>query len=281
MNIMSAKPWILPLAVAIVVGTSIAYVRHGAGRTEISEKEQRKPAPEAASGKTTRAIESTAADNSLTDSAIPAVTPPPAETPVAGENPTAISNSLGQLAAMPPGDTAIALGRSIEAAITPQNTAAFIEALLTTGHPAVERTAHAALARTADSETLAALVHRYGTTPGERRGRILQILDNVQNPAATEGLIQIVANDTGEKRSPLLVCAMNGLANLSTVESVSYLIGQVATDNETFAFMALERVRTDRAREMIRAASTGNKDSIGIAPEHLAVLARIAATGSR
>ena len=278
---MRAKIWILPLAVAIVVGSSIAYVRHGAGHTEISEKEQRKPATETASGKITRLVESTIADHTLADSAIPEATTPPAESTPAGESPASITQSLGRLAAMPPGDAAIALGQDIEAALTPQNAIAFIEALLTTGHPAVERTAHSALAHSADSETLTALVNRYGSTPEERRGRILQILDHVENPAATESLIQTVANDTSEKRSPLLVCAMNGLANLSTVESVSYLIGQVATDNEAFAFMALERVRTDQAREMIRAASTGNKDSVGIAPEHLAVLARIAQTGSR
>lgn len=181
-----------------------------------------------------------------------------------------------QLASLSPGDAAIALGRRLGNAITPANTPQYVEALLSTDHPGVERAALTALSRTADSQTLIALVGRYGRTEPERRGRILQILENAANPVAFAGLTYVVDTDKSEKRSPLLVHALNGLANLGTAEATSYLIQQVATDNETFAYMALERVRDMQSREMIRSAAAGNKDSEGITPEQRQTLSRIA-----
>lgn len=194
---------------------------------------------------------------------------------VAEADSLAIRQGLDQLAKLPAGEQAIALGQKLENAITPRNAAVFVGALLTADHPAVERTAHGALSRMADSETILSLVRRYGSTPEDRRGRVLQVLENARNPAATSGLIEVVSSDTSEKRSPLLVSAMNGLAGIATTESVGFLIRQVATVNETFALMALERVNTEQGREMIRAAAAGNKDSEGIAPELLAALGRI------
>jgi hypothetical protein len=193
------------------------------------------------------------------------------------QDPLAIRLMLESLADLPAGDEAIALGQRIENAITPGNTSAFADALLTTDHAAVERTAMGALSRSADSRTISELVQRYGSTPEDRRGRILQVLENAANPAATDGLIQVVQTDTSEKRSPLLTSAMNGLAGLGTTDAVSFLIRQVATDNETFALMALERVSSEQGREILRAAADGNKDSEGIPPELLAALERIAA----
>lgn len=260
---------ILSIATVLVVGTGVVFVVCG-GRGTADHPD--------------RGVEGTGetgiAGHDASRLALPsAVTVEPTSSkPVpAIDGSAAVRRSFDALAALPSGESAIALGRELEEALTPTNAAAFVAALLATDSRAVERTAHAALARTAGAEVIAALVSVYGATPAERRGRILEVLEDVQNAAATETLVKTVEGETNEKRSPLLVSAMRGLANLSTSESVGYLLRQVATDNEVFALAALERARTAQAREMIRAASLGNKDSIGLAPEILAALARIAA----
>ena len=269
------KTWILPSSLALIIVASIVSIvlahREAIELPEIAE------VPDVHVEKRTRSPASSATWSDSALSPRPINNPSePSTPPTSAPDAVATAQAFAQLAALSPGSEAIALGRRLEAAITPQNTTAYLDALLQTDHPGVERAAHAALARTADSSTLLALVSRYGSTPAERRGRILQVLENAQNPAATTGLIQTVAQDTSEKRSPILVSAMNGLAGLSTPDSVSYLLQQVATDNETFALMALERVQTPQGREMIRAAASRNKDSERIAPEHLAALSRIA-----
>ncbi|MEP7294844.1 MAG: hypothetical protein ABI702_01555 [Burkholderiales bacterium] len=175
-----------------------------------------------------------------------------------------------------PGDAAIALGRQLEAAITPDNAAGYVQALLKADNAAVERSAIAALARSADSALMIGLAGEYSAMPPEHRGRVLQILEGAANPAATDGLIGIVAADTSEKRSPLVMSAMYGIANIGTMAGVQYLLGQVSPGNADFALMALERVRTPQGIEMIRAAAEGSKDADAIAPAFRPALRRIA-----
>jgi hypothetical protein len=179
------------------------------------------------------------------------------------------------------GDAAIALGRQLEAAITADNAAGYVQTLLKTDHAAVERSAITALARTADSGLILVLAGQYEAMPPENRGRILQVFEAAANPAAVEGLAGIVAADTSEKRSPLVMSAMYGIANIGTMESVQYLLGQVARGNVDFALMALERVRTPQGIEQIRAAAAGSKDADGIAPAFRPALRRIAEAATK
>ena len=182
---------------------------------------------------------------------------------------------------MAPGDAAIALGRQMEAAITAENAAGYAQTLLKTDHAAVERSAIAALARTADSSLMLALAGQYDAVPPENRGRILQVLEGAANPVAVEGLAGIVAADTSEKRSPLVMSAMYGIANIGTMDSVQYLLGQVSRGNADFALMALERVRTPQGIELIRAAAAGSKDADAIAPSFRPALRRIAEAATK
>lgn len=268
------------LAGGLLAGACLAYVASHAAVERLDPMTTRSEPASTDDGA------SLSIDRAIARDGSPLAAPPrsrPVSSPILADDfdaidgPAAITRSLERLAAMPPGDPAIALGRRLELSITPKNARAFVDALLGVDHPAVERAAHAALALAVDSEVLTELVGRYDATPQPRRGRILELLEDMESPAATRSLIETVARDTAEKRSPLLVSAMRGLARIGTAESVGYLIGQVATDNEAYALMALEHVRTEQAREMIRAASVGNKDSAGLAPEILATLARIAA----
>lgn len=181
-----------------------------------------------------------------------------------------------QLRDMVPGDAAIALGRQLEAGINADNAAGYLQALLKADNPAVERAAIGALGRTADSAMVLALAGEYHELPPEQRGRILQTLEAAANPAAIDGLASIVAADTTEKRSALVMSAMYGIANIGTMDSVRYLLAQVTPGKADFALMALERVHSAQGIEMIRAAGDGSKDADGMAPAFRASLTRIA-----
>jgi hypothetical protein len=188
----------------------------------------------------------------------------------------AAAQEFDRLHSLASGDAAIALGRQLEAAITADNAAGYVQALVKADNPAVERSAIAALARTADSGLILALAGQYDAMPPENRGRILQVFEAAANPAAVEGLAGIVAADTSDKRSPLVMSAMYGIANIGTMDSVQYLLGQVSRGNVDFALMALERVRTPQGIELIRAAGSGSKDADAIAPAFRPALRRIA-----
>lgn len=181
-----------------------------------------------------------------------------------------------RLSNMVPGDAAVALGRQLEAGITAENAAGYVQALLKADNPAVERSAMAALAHAADSGQVLALAGEYSVLAPENRGRILQTLEGAANPAAVEGLTSIVAADNTEKRSALVMSAMYGIANIGTMDSVKYLLGQVTPGKADFALMALERVRTPQGIEMIRAAGQGSKDADAISPAFRPALKRIA-----
>jgi hypothetical protein len=204
---------------------------------------------------------------------LPAVALPPLS-PAA----QAVARQIDQLASLPPGDAAITLARQLETAVTPQTAPAFRDALLRATHPGVERVAISALARAADSELMIALAGDYGTLPPEARGRILQVLEAAGNPAALDGLTQIVAADTSEKRSPLVMSALYGIAHLGTMDSVGYLLSQTTTDSVDYALMALERVPTRQGVEMIRAAAAGSRGYEQISPSMRANLQRVAGT---
>ncbi|MEP7295386.1 MAG: hypothetical protein ABI702_04300 [Burkholderiales bacterium] len=193
----------------------------------------------------------------------------------------AVLQQFDQLRNMVPGDAAVALGRQLEAGITTENAAGYVQALLKADTPAVERSAMAALAHTADSGQLLALAGEYSVLPPENRGRILQTLESAANPAAVEGLTSIVAADKTEKRSALVMSAMYGIANIGTMDSVKYLLGQVTPGKADFALMALERVRTPQGIEMIRAAGAGSKDADAISPAFRPALTRIAEAAGR
>ena len=184
--------------------------------------------------------------------------------------------ALNQLRSLPPGDTAIELGRQLEAGITPENAAGYVQALLQTQSPAVERAATAALSRTANSELMRELASAYGTVPAEQRGRILQVLEAASSPEALQGLVGIATTDNSEKRSPVVVSALAGIANIGDMDSVEYLLSQVTPANGDYALMALKRVKSAQGIEMIRAAGTGSKDADNIPADYLPVLLRIA-----
>ncbi len=188
----------------------------------------------------------------------------------------ALTKDFERLGKLPSGEAAITLGQQIEAAITADNAGGYIRALLSTEHPAVERAASSALARAADSQTMIELAGYYGAIEPERRGRILSVLEAAANPASTPGLAAIIAADTDEKRSPLMMSAMYGIANTGTVESVQYLLGLLSTENGEYAVMALERVHSALGVEMIRAAAAGNKDVTPAAENFQGALRRIA-----
>lgn len=265
------KTWLILTALALVIGVSVYFTLSVSDRSAEVEQLLGKPASSPVAVKAAPPVLTTAAQKSAAPKAAVVKVDPSATR----SDQLAITRQFEALAKLPPGDQAVALGQQIEASITPANTAAYIDALLTTDHPAVERTAHGALGRSADAGTIMDLVRRYGSTPEDRRGRILQVMENAQNPLAAPGLIEVVQTDTSEKRSPLLTSAMNGLAGIANTESITFLIRQVATENETFALMALGRVTNEQGREIIRGAAGGNKDSEGIPPELLAALGRL------
>lgn len=203
--------------------------------------------------------------------------PRPPQTPPAPETP-ALEAQIAQLAALPPSDDAITLGHRLLATATPETASVWRDALLHAQHPAVERIAIAALARTADSAVVQDLARAYTSMPAEQRGRVLQVLETADNPAALEGLVRTVATDRGERRSALAVSALYGMASLGTVAAIDHLLQQAATDDVDFALMALERVRTRQAVEQIRAAADGSKDHTRLSASVRGHLRRIAST---
>lgn len=187
-----------------------------------------------------------------------------------------MARELDRLTALPPGDQAIAVGQHLAATATPAQAPAFLEALLRTTDPAVERVAIAALVRTADSAVVQDLASAYGTLPAEQRGRVLQVLEGVSHPAALDGLTRVIAADTGERRSPVTMSALYGVASVGTMDSVDYLLQQTRTDNLDLALMAMERVRTRQGVELIRAAAAGSKGHEQLDPSLRPHLSRIA-----
>ena len=187
-----------------------------------------------------------------------------------------MAREIDRLSALPPGDQAIAVGQHLAASATPAQAPAFLEALLRTTDPAIERVAIAALARTADSTVVQDMARAYGELPAEHRGRVLQVLEGVSHPAVLDGLTRIVASDTGERRSPVTMSALYGVANVGTMDSIDYLLRQTGTDNIDLAMMALERVRTRQGVELIRAAARGSKDHADLSPGVRQNLGRIA-----
>lgn len=193
----------------------------------------------------------------------------------------AVVQQFDRLRSMVPGDTAITLGRQLEAGMTPENAAGYVQALVQADNPAVERSAMAALARSADSEQILALAGEYSALPPDNRGRILQTLESLANPAAVDGLTSIAAADNTEKRSALVMSAMYGMANIGSMESVQYLLGQLVPGKADLALMALERVHTKQGIEIIRSAGEGSKDADGILPAYRPALTRIAASAGK
>jgi hypothetical protein len=200
---------------------------------------------------------------------------------VLSEPAKALTKEFETLRELPSGDAAIALSRQLESAITKANMGGYVQALLTSDNTTVERVALSALARAADSSTLIELASYYGALAPERRGRILSVLEAAENPEAAAGLAAIIAADTSEKRSPLMVSALYGMANAGTMDTVQYLLGQLATDNFEYAVMALERVKSPQGVELIRSAAQGSKDVEQVPVDHLRTLQRIAEGKSR
>ena len=189
-----------------------------------------------------------------------------------------MAREIDRLGALPQGDQAIAIGQQLAATATPAQAPAFLDALLKTSDPAIERVAIAALLRTADGAVVQALAQAYGDLPAEHRGRVLQVLEGVSHPAALDGLTRVIASDTGERRSPVTMSALYGVASVGTMDSVDYLLRQTATDNIDLAMMAMERVRTRQGVEMIRAAANGSKDHPDLSPSVRQNLGRLAST---
>ena len=201
---------------------------------------------------------------------------PPWATTLLNAQALSVSQQLDQLARMPDGDSAIALSRKLEAGVNAENVGGYLHALMTTSHSSVERVAIAALARAADARTMVELAGYYAALAPEHRGRILSVLEAAENPEAATGLAAIVAADTNEKRSPLMMSALYGIANTGSVDNVQYLLEQMATENAEYAVMALERVRSPQGIEMIRAAAQGSKDLAPVAADYQPALRLIA-----
>ncbi len=182
-----------------------------------------------------------------------------------------------RLRSMPAGDAAIELSRGIEDAYTAGKAQTYMQALLSTEHDEVERAAAGALTRQGDADAMRKLADRYGQSNELQRGRILQVLEQASNPQALEGLADIVAADTSERRSAITMSAMVGIANIGTMESVTYLLEQVGAGNHDFALEALQRVGSAQGVEIIRAAAEGSKDAASVPSAFRPALARIAA----
>ncbi len=262
---MSRRPALAALALGLGAALGVAIVRVGGSET-FRSGDARPAAP----------TEPTRRDDLVASRPLRARAPGYPDGAAAARDLEAVARSFETLAGLPSGDPAIELGHRLEAAISPENAVAYVDALLSTESPAVERVAHAALARAGDRASFEELLRRHAGTSLARRGRILALLEDVRTPAAVEVLVSAIGADTSEKRSPLLVSAMRGLASVATPESIAYLIGQLWTHNEAYAWIALEAVHTPQGRELIRAAARGNKDSAGLPADRLANLARIA-----
>lgn len=193
-----------------------------------------------------------------------------------GPDARAAAQQLRQLAALPAGDAAIALGRQLEAGITAANLAAYVDALLNLDGPTGDRTAVSALARVANSDLVQTLADAYGSLPAERRGRILQVLENSANPDAMAGLEAVIARETDERGSPLMASAMVGMAHLGTQPAVERLITQVSGPNDAQALNALQRVATRQGVELLRTAAAGGKGYEALTANQRATFGRVA-----
>jgi hypothetical protein len=187
-----------------------------------------------------------------------------------------VAQQIRQLAALPPGDAAIALSRQLEAGIDADNLPAYVDALLNVNGPAGDRLAVSALARVANSDVMQMMRDAYGSLPADRRGRILQVLENAANPDAMAGLEAIVARETDERGSPLSASALVGLAHLGTQASIERLIAQVSGPNEAQALNALQRVSTRQGIELLRTAAAGGKGYEGLSVNLRATFGRVA-----
>jgi hypothetical protein len=270
--------WKLPL-VALVVSVGGAYLYLADDRRPASPQASGGSPPPLAVPAGTLPIAGGHGHDAPAPSAI--ARPPSALAAPLNTQARAAVQKFDRLRDLPPGDAAIELGRQIEAAITADNAPGYVQVLLKTDHPAVERSAIAALARAADSSVMLALAGQYDAVAPESRGRILQVLEGAANPAAVEGLAGIYAADISEKRSPMVMSALYGLANIGTMESVQYLLSQVSPGNAEYALLAMERVRTTQGIEMIRAAAEGSKDADAIAPSFRPALRRIAEAAAK
>ena len=210
----------------------------------------------------------------------PAKPMPRVDTPLNAQA-RAVVQQFDRLRGLAPGDSAITLGRQLEAGMTPENAAGYVQALVNADNPAIERSAMAALARSAGSEQILALAGEYSVLPPDNRGRILQTLESVANPTAVDGLTRIAAADNTEKRSALVMSAMYGMANIGSMESIQYLLGQLVPGKADLALMALERVHTQQGIEIIRSAGEGSKDAVGVLPAYRPALTRIAAAAGK
>jgi hypothetical protein len=270
---------VLVLVAAAVVAAVVAALMatRSAGEAPGWQAAQREPSAGPAAAGSTAAP---AADTAAAGFALGPPTAPPAgaaDLTVRSLQAQAAEAAFERLRGTAPGDEAIALAQQIEAGYSAEAAPAYVTALLTTDHPAVERAAIAALARGGDGALMRALADQYGAVPESRRGRILQVLESARQPSALDALVLIVAGDTSEKRSPVYQSALVGAASIGNLASVQYLLRQVATPGRAdHALMALARVESRQGVEVIRAAANGSKDAQGISPDLRQALRRIA-----
>lgn len=213
---------------------------------------------------------------SLVPGASPAL-PGAAAGPLASAQNQAAVQQFQQLKTLPPGDAAIALAQQIEAGIEPGNAMAYMDALFNGQGAEVERAAIKALARAGDASVMQAVAAAYGLLPVERRGRILQVLETAGNPAAISGLQAIVAEDVGERRSPLVASAMVGMAHIGTADAIEQLMAQASGPNDAYALNALQRLNTRQGVELLRTAAAGDKGYEALPPNLRATFGRVAA----
>jgi hypothetical protein len=187
-----------------------------------------------------------------------------------------VAQQFRQLATLPAGDAAIALSRQLEAGISSANLTGYVDALLNLDGPAGDRTAVGALARVANSDVVQMLADAYGSLPAERRGRILQVLENAANPDAMAGLEAIVARQTDERGSPMGASALVGLAHLGTQPSIERLITHASGPNDAQALTALQRVTTRQGVELLRTAAAGGKGYEALTANQRATFGRVA-----
>jgi hypothetical protein len=274
--------------VASVVAGGWAMVLSGAGDTDppavstaAAPTSPRASAGSAAPGAVAAAITSAAPTASPATPPAPATTPAPGAPTLALTPPAQASlQQMQRLGQLPPGDAAVALAQQLEAGISPDNAAGYVQALFSTTSPAAERAAIAALARSGDSGVMQTLAAHYGNLAPEQRGRVLQVFENAANPEALQGLTEVFAADRSEKRSALAMSALVGVAHIGTMESVQVLLSQITPANADYAFVALDRVSSPQGVEMIKGAASGSKDASGIPARYLPALKRLAETRS-
>jgi folylpolyglutamate synthase/dihydropteroate synthase len=278
--------WKLPLvSLAAITASAVVYwqLADGWSNASVAGRSEQAAAPKATGVKLRPETSALPVHAAATPSAQRATTPSSAagQPLPLGAASVEVLQRFEALRSLPPGDAAIALGQQLEAGINAENAAGYVQALLQTQDPAVERAAIAALARTADGGTLQTLAAAYGSLPAENRGRILQVLEQARNPEAVSGLAGIFSADTSEKRSPLVVSALYGIANIGSMDAVSYLLTQVTNQNADYALLALERVKSPQGRAMIQGAAEGSKDAASIPSTYRPALKRLAEAGAK